>query len=396
MLTSHNVGYGDTIDPFSRANLTYPLVPLHNVLLNAPWEEWREDRLCAERLCEVCHGDPTGVGRSYGESKGWWLVNKELRFEGTVKIRENGLVLKDEGVGSMVVSWEKNVDAYCVDGSNLSFRVVCDPSVDGSPSPRSHPVTGLLGSGVAPLTSEIWVTIENVESEILRMWKEFDRPRYHGLRADDDQILPIDRCAFEVEVMQGPCGPRSPPQRCGDCVFIIGLPGSSLAGLEEEIKDEFDKVLKVNEENFSNVERIIEEVKSRAKTLVVVQGFLDSRWMVRMVHLSDSVNILGVTVVVNWRNIKYDNSAISNCDRCWMPFLWNQSASSYTTSVLLYTCSLPKEKDLLDASAFTAALGKTSYRPNVFRTTHGSLDIDIRSEICNGGKFYDEWRQQLR
>ena len=100
--------------------------------------------------------------------------------------------------------------------------------------------------------------------------------------------------------------------------------------------------------------------------------------------------VLGVTTVVNWGDLRCESGV--GGEREWTTSLWEQCISSYTTSVLVYTCANPTEKDLQDVRDLTAQLVALPCPPDVWRSSMGSLDIAIRQGIVEGGKWYEDDR----
>ena len=101
---NESVVYGDTFDPLTGKRLTSG-VDTFNVVANAPWEEWREDRMAAERMVEDRH-NPFFKGLLSGEEgRGKWRVYLSgeegdwVDIDGYVRTSKGGVVLKSEVLG---------------------------------------------------------------------------------------------------------------------------------------------------------------------------------------------------------------------------------------------------------------------------------------------------------
>lgn len=65
--------------------------------------------------------------------------------------------------------------------------------------------------------------------------------------------------------------------------------------------------------------------------------------------------------------------------------------------MLIYTAANTKDEDLEHERELTSVLLGLSVKPDIWRSTQGSLDVDIKEEIVNGGgKFYAGERVRVR
>ena len=64
------VAYGETFDPCG--SCVTGGVDAYNCCMNAPWAEWRSDKLEAGHLIEDMFDDRASVGKTVGEGKGKW------------------------------------------------------------------------------------------------------------------------------------------------------------------------------------------------------------------------------------------------------------------------------------------------------------------------------------
>ena len=128
---SNDIVYGDTYDPLTGARLTSQ-VETFNMIANAPWAEWREDRLAAERIVEDRHSGFFKDLIQGDEGRGKWRVyfsdndGDWAEFDGYIRTGKGGVVLRSEVVGSLIIRYDTNVRKYYRDKDYYEFEVIPD------------------------------------------------------------------------------------------------------------------------------------------------------------------------------------------------------------------------------------------------------------------------------
>ncbi|GMH91312.1 hypothetical protein TrST_g2151 [Triparma strigata] len=388
-----SVAYGETFDCTGFC-ITSQVDP-YNCCMNAPWEEWRSEKLEAGHLVEDRFDDKADIGKLVDSGTGKWAAGN-YNFEGRVEIREKGLILTDPCVGSIVIRWHLNVGSYALKSGVLRVKVLNDIDSD------ANPLRGVLGGLII---KDIYLAINldkitNMETsshDVVRMWQDVRKVKYDAAAEEvggagrgrvEDRLS--ERLRFDVEMLQGDVV-VSEPQGGAEVVFVVGRYGSSVNSLTAEISSSFGTVIYIEGEGEG--EERVEFGKLSGRCLVVIYGLLSPVTMISEASLCCTV--LGVTCVVNWSDVKCDGGLSGELE--YSTLLHSQCSSTYVTSVLIYTAANTRDEDLEHQRELTTSLLKMSPSPDIWRSTQGSLDIDIKDEICNGsGKFYSADRVQSR
>ena len=247
-----SVVYGDTFDPLTGKRLTAG-VDTFNAVANAPWEEWREDRLAAERMVEDRHSTYFKGLLVGEEGRGKWRVYLSddegdwVELDGYVRTSKGGVVLKSEVLGTLIIRYNINVRKYYRGKDYYDLEVVPDEDDGRENKETLHPVLGLMGAGMVDPGPDggVWVRVygEGMWDE----WKEigdYDNAvtKVWVDREDVSEETP-ERTIREMEVIKSREEKDEAGENRVEVSVVYGPSGGHMMSLVNELTPRFPKVL---------------------------------------------------------------------------------------------------------------------------------------------------------